>query len=722
VKFKNKDSVDFLPAQTFIITDSFYVFNGLQPCAAYDFLLQPQCAANDSAVVSMVSLQTSSIEIDSVKVVNANYGRFDLQFTVTNVNGTNQSVNLIAESGNKRLAFNFNGRSQQLVIKDILADGQPFKKLLIKPAEAGQYCTASVNYKAPESNPDCALSVSANFNDCTLPAGWSNQVIRKTIFTRVTSLKIGLNNYTNNSFSRFPYGNIDGTCMLYFDFWNAGTLTTYAGYELKSPVVDATNFANLTLSFDYEYFMKEDRDTNSLAYLKVEVFDGSKWVPVFLVDSSREYKNYTSRNEVWNLSAKRIVLNLDQYKSAAMQVRFIIDDGTANRNRPGLEVAALDNILICGTSICTIPVSAIIPESADAVGITASASCTDSSGFSHFYTGSIGDSLLVSVKKVATDSLELYPGQVKLHFISTQIDMPLSAVYITGNRKWLLNKRWWEFLPSVQGKAENTVRMYFTRVDLNRWSKLHGRTITPEMVNPYYFVAPGDAFESPLHKNTSANGIFFPYYSTGEEGNFYFVEFETPALYMMGLGATADGEIPVGSPVSNLSGYGNDNSTIINWQVSNETGISQYKIERAADGINFRTVGSTAASNNLSYHFTDQSPLASGAYYRIRLLNNAGRSLLSNTVMIRMNKGKARHLIGYPNPVKDMLWLEINAEQAGVAKVLITAPDGKKLSETKKLLIAGFNRIPVVTGQLPAGVYMLTFFLQQQTFNVRFVK
>ncbi len=97
----------------------------------------------------------------------------------------------------------------------------------------------------------------------------------------------------------------------------------------------------------------------------------------------------------------------------------------------------------------------------------------------------------------------------------------------------------------------------------------------------------------------------------------------------------------------------NKNKVIVSWSVANELDVTQYAIERSADGKDFVKIGVIGVANppNNNYVFDDQSPIFGPGYYRIKAVDVNGSYLYSAVLKVGIkNFGGAPFAI-YPNPV-----------------------------------------------------------------------
>jgi Secretion system C-terminal sorting domain len=102
----------------------------------------------------------------------------------------------------------------------------------------------------------------------------------------------------------------------------------------------------------------------------------------------------------------------------------------------------------------------------------------------------------------------------------------------------------------------------------------------------------------------------------------------------------------------------------LTWTAKDEQTAKKYTIERSnkKDGYfeAIATLDSKQAPSS-TYLFTDNSPLSEGNFYRIKIETAANKVIYSNVIVINsINDGS---ITAYPNPVKDLLNINIRAEQ-----------------------------------------------------------
>jgi hypothetical protein len=153
-----------------------------------------------------------------------------------------------------------------------------------------------------------------------------------------------------------------------------------------------------------------------------------------------------------------------------------------------------------------------------------------------------------------------------------------------------------------------------------------------------------------------------------------------------------------------------DNGKIIlTWKTAREINSSSFNIERSINGTNWAVIGSVQAAGNSqaahTYTFTDISPVASVAMYRIVEHDLDGRKQYTSIVRSACNDKEDIRV--WPNPVDDIAWLNIYSN--GYSPVLIQIYDSKGalVLIQKTNLLQGSNLLTVPVEKLAQGIYEL---------------
>jgi hypothetical protein len=91
-------------------------------------------------------------------------------------------------------------------------------------------------------------------------------------------------------------------------------------------------------------------------------------------------------------------------------------------------------------------------------------------------------------------------------------------------------------------------------------------------------------------------------------------------------------------------------SVLLNWKTVSENNISNFKLERSADGRNFNTITSIQGLNTpvANYNYNDNSPLLGVSYYRLNIQGMAGYQKYSQIVSVKNSQDDLVSL--FPSP------------------------------------------------------------------------
>jgi len=152
-------------------------------------------------------------------------------------------------------------------------------------------------------------------------------------------------------------------------------------------------------------------------------------------------------------------------------------------------------------------------------------------------------------------------------------------------------------------------------------------------------------------------------------------------------------------------------AVVLNWQTSSENNNDHFFVERSSDGKSFIKIGNLVKSigNNSSYSFSDQSPEAGEAYYRLTQVDRDGTSTILGTRLVKINFNKDDFEI-YPNPVNTNVFsIRVHAAQQNeLAAVKVSDLAGKVIfAGTAKKGADGLFKVEL--SHKPAvGVYIIT--------------
>jgi Secretion system C-terminal sorting domain len=125
-------------------------------------------------------------------------------------------------------------------------------------------------------------------------------------------------------------------------------------------------------------------------------------------------------------------------------------------------------------------------------------------------------------------------------------------------------------------------------------------------------------------------------------------------LSIFTLGNTLAGANSLPVKFGDIKAYEKQSGIQIDWTSYQEVNLSNYVIQRSADGHTWTEIGTVAALNlqrDTKYGFFDPAPLAGVSFYRIRNVDLDGKSGFSNIVRVNLDKN-VKDITLYPNPVR----------------------------------------------------------------------
>jgi hypothetical protein len=151
------------------------------------------------------------------------------------------------------------------------------------------------------------------------------------------------------------------------------------------------------------------------------------------------------------------------------------------------------------------------------------------------------------------------------------------------------------------------------------------------------------------------------------------------------------------------------NKIRITWKTSQEINSDHFDIERTHDNINWTVIGSVQATGNssseTSYSFTDNDPVPD-MLYRITEYDINWRAY--HTGLIGTSCNVPEKIKIWPNPIRDMVYINIVAENQSQVSVNLFDSKGSLIRSQKDNVMRGSTLFHIYTGSFPSGVYYLS--------------
>lgn len=163
---------------------------------------------------------------------------------------------------------------------------------------------------------------------------------------------------------------------------------------------------------------------------------------------------------------------------------------------------------------------------------------------------------------------------------------------------------------------------------------------------------------------------------------------------------------------SDFNGLGKEDHNLLTWNIDYAYDVRSIHMERSHNGINFEDIGVVTHSlADKKGAFKDIRPLANSNYYRLVTINNDGSKEYSKVILLTRNEQLRVNV--FPNPVKDLLNIEINAEKTGKFIIMLYNSAGQMLMQRQIRATAISQIIKIPVSKLTTGQYHLVVYNDQ---------
>jgi Secretion system C-terminal sorting domain len=172
-----------------------------------------------------------------------------------------------------------------------------------------------------------------------------------------------------------------------------------------------------------------------------------------------------------------------------------------------------------------------------------------------------------------------------------------------------------------------------------------------------------------------------------------------------------------------------NNKAELNWKTATEENVNYFVVEKSFDGINFNdagmafAIGNTSSENKYSMNDNLVNVTSPVVYYRLRSVDNDGKTQLSETRMLKLSKQNSNNIsiLTYPNPVSSELRITIPAVwQNKPVTYEIVSLTGQVVSKSARAA-AGQTETTNISN-LQAGFYMVKVTCDGQVATQKIVK
>ena len=178
--------------------------------------------------------------------------------------------------------------------------------------------------------------------------------------------------------------------------------------------------------------------------------------------------------------------------------------------------------------------------------------------------------------------------------------------------------------------------------------------------------------------------------------------------------------VDISLPVNLLSFTATVNSCTVelNWKSADESNFNNYELQCSSNGLNFNTIATIPVNtSNPNYSYQHMSPPAGKLYYRLKMVNIDGKIEYSKIISTNFSC-VANRIAVYPNPVTDLLNINISNSENLVTTVKLFDSNGQLMYSAK--MLNGSNKINMA--KFAKGIYMLSISNASQKQNIKILK
>lgn len=149
----------------------------------------------------------------------------------------------------------------------------------------------------------------------------------------------------------------------------------------------------------------------------------------------------------------------------------------------------------------------------------------------------------------------------------------------------------------------------------------------------------------------------------------------------------------------------------LEWTAVDEKDLNRYEVERSTDGTQFTNIGSVQAKDlqRVTYNYTDAGPAFGNNYYRLKVVDDNGKFVYTNTIAVQFNQTNPGLMAAVPNPAYQQISIRLSGYQKGEYTLRLYNTAGI-LFETRKINLRDHQQTEVMNRNrnIVPGVYMVT--------------
>ena len=167
-----------------------------------------------------------------------------------------------------------------------------------------------------------------------------------------------------------------------------------------------------------------------------------------------------------------------------------------------------------------------------------------------------------------------------------------------------------------------------------------------------------------------------------------------------------------------------ENSAVrLNWSTASERNNNRFEILKSTDGVKFNVIGQVNGNQNSyerkDYTFIDKSYSTAIVYYKLKQIDNDGKSEEFSSIVLKMAKLNNNEIVVFKDN-NGLINANFNSDK-GLVNASIYTIEGKKITKVKATLNSDGKQNLIFKDSLAAGVYIMNILIDNRFVTCKFV-
>jgi Secretion system C-terminal sorting domain/Bacterial Ig-like domain (group 2) len=163
--------------------------------------------------------------------------------------------------------------------------------------------------------------------------------------------------------------------------------------------------------------------------------------------------------------------------------------------------------------------------------------------------------------------------------------------------------------------------------------------------------------------------------------------------------------------LTNFDAIKKANTAQLDWNTSSELNNKGFHVQRSKNATNWEVLdfvsGAGYSNQDKAYSYIDNKPTIGANYYRLMQEDFDGRKSYSDIKAVRFTEKDNVNIAIFPNPVSDVLYVDMSNLENGNAVINLINGDGKVVLSKNIIVVNGYYNASLKVNTLASGNYVL---------------